>query len=116
MPPVAIVAGVIAPGGAGSGCGRPVMNAAADREAKAPCLFRAALEPGKDQSRQTVMTRMPGRAAQVHAAVTALALMAAAVTACGTSRPSSRTAIPPEFRAACGHPGARAICCCWLPG
>jgi hypothetical protein len=52
------------------------------------------------------MTRMPGRTAQVQAAITALALMTVATAACGTSRPSSRTAIPPEFRAACGHPGA----------
>ena len=49
---------------------------------------------------------MPGRTAQVQAAITALALIAVAITACGTSRLSSRAAIPPEFRAACGHPGA----------
>ena len=53
------------------------------------------------------MTRMPGRTAQVQAAITALALMAVAITACDTSQPSSRTAVPPEFRAACGHPGAQ---------
>ena len=66
----------------------------------------AALEPGEDQPRQTVMTRTPGRTAQAQAAITALALIAVAIAACSTSRPSSRTAIPPEFRAACGHPGA----------
>jgi hypothetical protein len=49
---------------------------------------------------------MPGRTAQVRAAITAFALMAVAIAACGTSQPSSRTAIPPEFKAACGHPGA----------
>ena len=49
---------------------------------------------------------MPGRTAQVQAAITALALIAVAITACGVSRPSSRLAAPPEFRAACGHPGA----------
>ena len=52
------------------------------------------------------MTRMPGRTAQVQTAITTLALMAVATTACDTSQPSSRTAIPPEFKAACGHPGA----------
>ena len=66
----------------------------------------AALEPGEDQPRQTVMTRMPGRTAQVQAAITVFALMAVAITACDTSQPSSRTAIPAEFKAACGHPGA----------
>jgi hypothetical protein len=52
------------------------------------------------------MTTMPGRTAQVRAAITALALMAVAITACDTSQPSSGAAIPPEFKAACGHPGA----------
>ena len=51
------------------------------------------------------MTKMPGRTAQVQAAITVFALTAAAITACDTSQPSSRTAIPPEFKAACGHPG-----------
>jgi len=64
------------------------------------------LEPGEDRPRQTVMTRMSGRTAQVQAAITVFALTAVAIAACGTSRPSSRTAAPPEFRAACGHPGA----------
>ena len=49
---------------------------------------------------------VPGRTAQVQTAITALALMAVATAACDTSRPSSRAAIAPEFRAACGHPGA----------
>jgi hypothetical protein len=49
---------------------------------------------------------MSGRTAQVQAAITVFALTAVAIAACGTSRPSSRTAVPPEFRAACGHPGA----------
>jgi hypothetical protein len=52
------------------------------------------------------MSRTPGRTTQVRAAITVLALMAVAIAACGTSRPSPRIAIPPEFRAACGHPGA----------
>ena len=52
------------------------------------------------------MTKMPGRTAQVQAVITVFALMAVAIAACGTPRPSSRTATPPEFRPACGHPGA----------
>jgi hypothetical protein len=28
------------------------------------------------------------------------------IAACSSSSPSPRSAIPPEFRAACGHPGA----------
>ncbi len=52
------------------------------------------------------MTRMPGRPGQVLAAITALALTAVATAACGTSRPLPRTVIPPEFAAACGHPGS----------
>jgi hypothetical protein len=35
-----------------------------------------------------------------------LAVTAAAIAGCGGSPPSPRAAIPPEFRAACGHPGA----------
>jgi hypothetical protein len=49
---------------------------------------------------------MPGRTALMRAAITVFALMAVAIAACSTSRPSSRAAIPPEFRAACGHPGS----------
>jgi hypothetical protein len=49
---------------------------------------------------------MPGRAGQVRAVITALALTVVATAACGTARPSSRPVTPPEFAAACGHPGA----------
>ena len=48
---------------------------------------------------------MPGRTVRMQAAITALTLMAVAVAACGTLRPSSRRAIPSELKAACGHPG-----------
>jgi hypothetical protein len=45
-------------------------------------------------------------------AVLALVLAAAAVAGCASAAPptppaAARPAIPPEFRAACGHPGAR---------
>ena len=36
----------------------------------------------------------------------ALAVMAVTMVACGSSPQHSRSAVPPEFRAACGHPGA----------
>jgi hypothetical protein len=36
----------------------------------------------------------------------ALALTALALAACGTSQASTRAPVPPEFRHACGHPGA----------
>lgn len=39
--------------------------------------------------------------------MTALVLTAVNIAACSSSSPSPRSAIPPEFRAACGHPGAR---------
>lgn len=52
------------------------------------------------------MTRMSRLSGQVQTAIIALALTAVAAAACGTSGPSPRTAIPPEFAAACGHPGA----------
>jgi hypothetical protein len=38
--------------------------------------------------------------------MTILAATAVAIAGCGGSPPGSRAAIPPEFRAACGHPGA----------
>jgi hypothetical protein len=41
------------------------------------------------------MARMPGRTAQVQAAITAVALMAVAITACGTSRSSINATGPP---------------------
>ena len=44
-------------------------------------------------------------------AVLALVLAAGAVAGCASAAPSTtsaaRPAIPPEFRAACGHPGAK---------
>ena len=39
--------------------------------------------------------------------MTILTVTAVAIAACGGSPSSSRAAIPPEFRAACAHPGAR---------
>jgi hypothetical protein len=40
------------------------------------------------------------------AGTAALAVMAVTMVACGSSPQPSRSAVPPEFRAACGHPGA----------
>src|SRR6266567_2393360 len=65
-------------------------------------------EPGIRLSRPTDMKRM---------AVLVLVLAAAAVAGCASAAPpappappapsAARPAIPPEFRAACGHPGAQ---------
>src|SRR6266496_5742691 len=62
-------------------------------------------EPGIRLSRPTDMKRM---------AVLDLVLAAAAVAGCASAAPpaplapsAARPAIPPEFRAACGHPGAQ---------
>jgi hypothetical protein len=41
------------------------------------------------------------------AGTAALAVMVVTMVACGSSAQPSRPAVPPEFRAACGHPGAR---------
>jgi hypothetical protein len=38
--------------------------------------------------------------------MTILAVTAVTIAGCGGSPTSPRAAIPPEFRAACGHPGA----------
>jgi hypothetical protein len=35
-----------------------------------------------------------------------LAVLAVPIAACGSLPPDTRPAVPPEFRAACGHPGA----------
>jgi hypothetical protein len=40
------------------------------------------------------------------AGTAALAIIAVTMAACGSSPQPSRPAVPPEFRAACGHPGA----------
>jgi hypothetical protein len=40
------------------------------------------------------------------AGTAALAVMVVTMVACGSSPQPSRPAVPPEFRAACGHPGA----------
>ena len=64
-----------------------------------------ALEPDAGEPRQTFMNKMPGRAGQVRAALAALPLTAAAIAACGSAQASPGSGIPPEFRAACGHPG-----------
>ena len=85
---------------------KALARSAGETAARGVSQIGAALEPREDQPRQTVMTKMPGRTAQVQAVITVFALMAVAIAACGTSQPSSRTAVPPEFRAACGHPGA----------
>ena len=45
----------------------------------------------------------PGRA---WAGITILAFTAVAIAGCTGSPPSPHAAIPPEFKAACGHPGA----------
>jgi hypothetical protein len=52
------------------------------------------------------MDNKPCRPRRVWAAVPALVLTALAAAACGTSQASPRAAVPPEFRPACGHPGA----------
>jgi hypothetical protein len=63
-------------------------------------------EPGDRWSRQIIMDSMPCRHGLGRAAIPALALTALALAACSTSQASSRSAVPPEFRPACGHPGA----------
>ena len=40
------------------------------------------------------------------AGITVLACTAVAIAGCADPPPAPRPAIPPEFRAACGHPGA----------
>jgi hypothetical protein len=49
---------------------------------------------------------MKEQARRLWARTAALAVMAVTVAACGRSAKPSRPAVPPEFRAACGHPGA----------
>lgn len=53
------------------------------------------------------MKREPRRARSAWPSVTVLTLTTMAVAACGgASAGSSHSAVPQEFRAACGHPGA----------
>ena len=66
----------------------------------------AAVEPDEGALRRTVMSRPPCRRCRRCAGITALVFTAVNIAACSSSSPSPRSAIPPEFRAACGHPGA----------
>jgi hypothetical protein len=66
-----------------------------------------ALEPDECVLRLTGMTKLRCRPVKVWVGMTGLALAAVNIAGCGNSPPSPRSAIPPEFRAACGHPGAR---------
>jgi hypothetical protein len=59
------------------------------------------VEPAAGRLRPTIMNRRAGRPC---ARIAVLVLAAAAVAACASAPPP---VIPPEFRAACGHPGAR---------
>lgn len=54
-----------------------------------------------------VMQGRPRRPGRAWAEMTILAVTAAAIAGCGGSPPRPGAAIPPEFRAACGHPGAQ---------
>jgi hypothetical protein len=49
---------------------------------------------------------MKERARWLWADTAVLAAMAVSIVACGSSPQPSRSAVPSEFRAACGHPGA----------
>ena len=49
---------------------------------------------------------MKEQARWLWAGTAALAVTAVTMVACGSSPRPSRSAVPPEFRAACGHPGA----------
>lgn len=66
-----------------------------------------ALEPDEASLRPTVMKRLPCRTCTVWVGLTALVFTAVNIAACDSLPPRPRSAIPPEFRAACGHPGAR---------
>ena len=45
-------------------------------------------------------------ACRVWAGIAVLAVMAVPIAGCSGLPPGTRSAVPPEFRAACGHPGA----------
>jgi hypothetical protein len=53
-----------------------------------------------------VVPVVKGPHGRASASSVALALAVAALAACGSSPLNNRSAVPPEFRAACGHPGA----------
>ena len=52
------------------------------------------------------MNRLTGRAGLP---VTAVALTGIIIVACGRFMPDNLSAVPPEFRPACGHPGAKVV-------
>jgi len=64
-------------------------------------------EPDEGLLRPTGMKRLPCRPGKVWVGITVLALTVVNIAACSSLPPSPRSPIPPEFRAACGHPGAR---------
>jgi hypothetical protein len=64
------------------------------------------LEPGAGPLRLMDMSSLSGRLATVWARVAAPIVTVLSVAACG-SAVSARSAVPAEFRAACGHPGAQ---------
>lgn len=66
-----------------------------------------AWEPDAGSRRPTSMNRLPGRPRRVWAGIAALVFTGVTFVACGSLPPRPRSAIPPEFQAACGHPGAR---------
>src|SRR5260370_26976514 len=66
-----------------------------------------ALEPDEGLLRPTGMKRLPCRPGKVWVGITVLALTVVNIAAYSSLPPSPRSPIPPEFRAACGHPGAR---------
>ena len=60
-------------------------------------------QPGEGLLRQM---DVKGQARSLRAGTAVLALMVVTMAACSSSPQPSRSAVPPEFRAACGHPGA----------
>ena len=66
---------------------------------------RRCREPDGGRLRPRNMNRPPRRPGRVWAG-TVLACTAVAIAGCAGLPPAPRPAIPPEFRAACGHPGA----------
>jgi hypothetical protein len=67
---------------------------------------KIALEPKEGLLRLTGMKRLRCRSSKVWVGITCLAFTAVNIAACGQMPPSGGSAVPPEFRAACGHPGA----------